>query len=212
MRILADNRSVHGAMASRLARATMTTEAAPSWTHIGADYAAWVGALRWDPANLEAAINEDAPKRAYLAVMNGAKHLSVLHRQHRWKTPDGGRSRLGGCIVPFEGEVWDAHSLSLLWKFDEEEEVLLELYQLPASALHHAALFYHDGNKNDQFHSRRTPPIPEWRGETIETCRRLIPIPVGRAPMFLDYPSMGTAFRQVIQLMLPAEATEQHCL
>jgi hypothetical protein len=51
----------------------MTTEATPSWTGIGADYAAWVRACRYDPSNLEAAINKDAPKRAYLAVMNGAK-------------------------------------------------------------------------------------------------------------------------------------------
>ncbi len=85
--------------------------------------------------------------------------------------------------------------------------MLLQLCQLPASALHHAALFYHNGN--DKTHSPRTPLTPEWRGETVKTCRHLIHIPLGWAPMFLDYPSMGTAFRRVIQLMLPAEATEQ---
>ena len=51
MRILADNRSVRGTTASRLARATTTAEAAPSWNGIGADYPAWVRALRRDPAN-----------------------------------------------------------------------------------------------------------------------------------------------------------------
>jgi hypothetical protein len=70
-------------------------------------------------------------------------------------------------------------------------------------------MFYHDGNKDNQFHNRRTPPPLEWRGETIETCRRLIPIPVGWAPMFLDYPSMGTAFCQMIQQMVTAEVAEQ---
>jgi hypothetical protein len=212
MRILANNRSVHGTMASRLARATTTAEAAPSWTGIGADYAAWVRAFRRDSANPEAAIDKDAPKRVYLVVMNGAKHLSILHRLHRWKTPNEGHSCLDGCIVAFEGEVRDAHSLSLLWKFNKEEEVLLQLHQLPASALHHAALFYRNGNKDDQCHSRMTPPTPEWQGETVETCRRLVSIPVGWAPMFLDYPSMGTAFRRMIQLMLPAEATERRQL
>ncbi len=163
-------------------------------------------AHRQDPANLEAAIKEDAPERAYLTIMNGAKHLLVLHHLHWWKTPDGGCSCLNGCIVAFEGEVWDAHGLLLLWKFDKEGGMLLQFRQLPASALHHAALFYHDGNKDDQFHSQRTPPTLGWRGETVETCRCLIPIPVGWAPMFLVYPSMGTAFRQVVQLMLPAES------
>jgi hypothetical protein len=161
MRILADNRSVRGTTASRLARATTTAEAAPSWNGIGADYPAWVRALRRDPANPEAAIDNDAPERAYLAVMNGAKRLLVLHHLHRWKTPDRGCSCLDGCIAAFMGEVWDAHGLPLLWKFDKEEEVLLQLRQLPASALHHAALFYRDGNKDNQFHSRRTPPTPE---------------------------------------------------
>jgi hypothetical protein len=37
MRILADNRSVRGTTASRLARATTTVEAAPSWTGIGSN-------------------------------------------------------------------------------------------------------------------------------------------------------------------------------
>jgi hypothetical protein len=88
MRILADNRSVRSTTASRLARATTTTEATPNWTSIGANYAAWMRALRRDPANPEAAINKDAPKRAYLAIMNGAKHMSVLYHLHQWKTPN----------------------------------------------------------------------------------------------------------------------------
>ncbi len=90
--------------------------------------------------------------------------------------------------------------------------MLLHLCQLPASVLHHAALFYPDGNKDDQFHSPRTPLTPEWHGVTVETCRRLIPIPVGWALMFLDNPSMETTFCQVIQLMLPTEVTERRHL
>jgi hypothetical protein len=83
MRILADNRSVRGTTAARMARDTATAEAAPSWTGIGANYAAWVQALKQDPMSPEAAINEEAPDRAYLAIMNGATHLSVLQHLHR---------------------------------------------------------------------------------------------------------------------------------
>jgi hypothetical protein len=212
MRILADNRSVRGTTAARMARDTTTAEAAPSWTGIRAKYAAWVQALKQDPMSLEAAINEEIPKRAYLAVMNGAMHLSVLHRLHRWKAPDGGRSCFDGCIVAFEGEAQDAHGIPLLWKFDEQEELLLQRRRLTASALHHASVFYRDGNKDDCFHTCRTPPPPGWHGETVETCRRLIPIPVEWAHMFLDCLSMGTAFRRTIQLMLSAKAAERHHL
>ncbi len=114
MRILADNRSIRGTMAARMAWDTTTAEAAPSWTGIEANYAAWVQALRQDPTSPEAAINEEAPKRAYLAIMNVATHLLVLHCLHRWKAPNGGRSCFDGCIVAFEGEAWDAHGLPLL--------------------------------------------------------------------------------------------------
>jgi hypothetical protein len=157
MRILADKSSVHGTMVARIARDTMTAEAAPSWTGIGANYAAWVQALKQDPTSPEAAINEEAPERAYLAVMNGATHLSVLHRLHQWKAPNGGRSCFDGCIVDFVGVAWDAHGLPLLWKFDEQEELLLQCRQLPASAHHHASMFYRDGNKDDRFYTCQTP-------------------------------------------------------
>jgi hypothetical protein len=124
----------------------------------------------------------------------------------------GGCSCFDGCIVAFEGEAWDAHGLPLLWKFDKQEELLLQCRWLTASALHHASVFYRDGDKDNRFHTCRTPPPPGWHGETIKTCHCLIPIPVGWAHMFLDCPSMGTAFRQTIQLMLSAEAAEWHHL
>jgi hypothetical protein len=114
MRILVDNRSVRGSTASRLVGAMRRAEASPSWPGIGAHYPAWVHSVKWDPTNPEAAINEDAPERAYLAVMNGDKHLSVLHHLHWWRAHDGGQSRLGGAIVAFEGEVREAHGVPLL--------------------------------------------------------------------------------------------------
>jgi hypothetical protein len=211
MRILANNRSVRGTMAARMARDTTTTEDAPSWTGIGANYMAWVQALKQDPMSPEAAVNEEAPERAYLAIMNGAMHLSVLHYLHRWKALNGG-APFDGCIVAFEGEARDAHGLPLLWKFDKQEELLLQCRRLTASALHHASMFYRDGNKDDCFHTCRTPPSPEWHGETFKTCRHLIPIPVEWTHLFLDCPSMGTAFHQTIQLMFSAEAAERHHL
>jgi hypothetical protein len=209
MRILVDNRSIHGTTASRLAGATRTAKAAPSWPGICAYYVAWVRALRQEPTNPEAAINKDAPERAYLAVMNGDKHLTVLHHLHRWRAHDGGCSRLDGYIVAFEGEVRDAHGVPLLWRFDEEEAGLLHPGPLPASALNHASLFYREGDKDDRFHTRWTPLPPGGQEETIKTFGRLIPIPVGWASMFLDCPSFGVAFRRVIQLMLSANPEER---
>jgi hypothetical protein len=114
--------------------------------------------------------------------------------------------------MAFKGEVQDAHGLPLLWKFDEEEEVLLQLRQLPASPLYHAALFHHDGNKDDQFHTCQSLSPPGWHGESVKRCSHLIPIPVEWAYMFLDYPSLGAAFCRIVQLMLQAKAVERHLL
>ena len=122
--------------------------------------------------------------------MNRGAHVSVIHHLFRWKAPDGGRSRLDRCIVDFEGEVLDAHGLPHLWRFAEEEEKLLQLRPLSAEVLEYAAMFYQqdgDRDRDDEFHDRQTPPLGR-RGATVQTCQRLIPIPVGWAHMFLDYP------------------------
>ncbi len=104
------------------------------------------------------------------------------------------RSHLEGCIVVSKGKVQDKYGLPLLWMFNKSDKNLLQLARLPATVLAHATLFYRRGNWDDCFHSQATPPPPKWHGETIMTFRGLIPIPVGWAPLFLDYLSMGAAF------------------
>ena len=190
MRDLADNRSIRGTSASRMAADAKSAAAAPGWTGVGIDYTAWLRDLREDPTNPDAAITDGAPERAYLVVMNGGTHMSVIHHLFRWKAPDGGRSRLDGHIVAFEGEVLDGHGLPRLWRFAEEEEKLLQLRPLSAEALEYAARFYQDGDRDDKFHNRQTLPMGGHRA-TVQTCQDMIPIPVGWAHMFLDYPPWG---------------------
>ena len=115
MRTLANNRSVRGMTAIRFAGATTTTEATHSWTGRGANYTAWVGALRRDPTIPEAAIHQDAPERVYLAIMNGAKHSefdlsldicasTISPKSTRAACDSAGRKhRLSTPHVPVEG-------------------------------------------------------------------------------------------------------------
>jgi len=200
MRDLADNRSIRGTSANRMAADVRAAEAAPGWTGTGANYAAWLRDLWENPRKPNAAIIDGAPERAYLVVMNGGTYMSVIHHLFRWKASDGGCSRLDGCIVAFDGEVQDVHGLPHLWRFDKEEEKLLQLWPLAASTLEYATCFYRDGDRDDEFHNRQTPPLGMCV-PTVQTCQHLIPIPVGWAPMFLDYPPMGVVFRRLIQLM-----------
>ena len=206
MRALADNRSFRGTSASRMAADTRAAEAAPGWTGAGTDYAAWLRDLRGNPTNPDAVITDRAPERAYLVVMNRGQHVSVIHHLFRWKAPEGGRSRIDGRIVAFEGEVLDGHGLPRLWSFAEDEERLLDFRPLSVEALEYAARFYRDGDRDDVFHDRHTLPLGV-RGATVQTCQRLIPIPVGWAHMFLDNPPMGVAYRRMLQLMTAAADT-----
>ncbi len=115
---LADNKSIRGTSANRMAADVRAAEAAPEWTGAGANYTAWLQELRENPMKPDAAIIDGAPEWAYLVVMNGGAYMSVIHHLFRLKAPDGGHSRLDGCIVAFEGEVRDVHGLPRLWRFD----------------------------------------------------------------------------------------------
>ena len=86
MRDLADNRSIRGTSAFRMAADAKSAAAAPGWTGVGTDYAAWLRDLREDPMNPDAAITDGAPERAYLVVVNGGAHMSVIHLQDIDKT------------------------------------------------------------------------------------------------------------------------------
>jgi hypothetical protein len=63
MRALADNRSFRGTLASRMAADTRAAEAAPGWTSVGADYAAWLRDLRGKSTNPDSVISDRAPER-----------------------------------------------------------------------------------------------------------------------------------------------------
>jgi hypothetical protein len=132
--------------------------------------------------------------------MNGGDHFSVIHHLFQWKAPEGGRSRLDGRLVAFEGEVLDGHGLPCLWSFAEDEESLIQLRPLSFAALEYAAKFYQDGDRDDEFHDRQTVPLGV-RGATVQTCQHMIPIPVGWAHQFLDNLPMGVAYRRMLQLM-----------
>jgi hypothetical protein len=196
------NRSIRGTMAARLAWGAHKAEAAPGWSSIGDDYKAWVEALCQAPGNPEAALNPRASEWAYLAILNGTKHFSVLHHLHQWKAPEGACSCFEGCIVAFEGDVRDEYSLPLLWRFEEDDEDLLQLAHLPAKLSTQAALFYRRVNWDERFHNQAIPTPLEWLEETVTTLRCLIPIPVVWAPLFLDYPAVGAAFRRLIHLIV----------
>ncbi len=115
-------------------------------------YTAWVNALGQNPSSPEAALGTIAPELAYLVRKNGEIQFSALPHIHRWRSPDVGRSRLHNRIVVFEGEVLPQYNLPRLYRFEDEDAELLQLQVMPTGAPSHAADFYWDGQRDDEFH------------------------------------------------------------
>jgi hypothetical protein len=75
---------------------------------------------------------------------------------------------------------------------------------LPPVALRKVATFY-ASDDND-----RNTIVPDEGGAGwAPLCGRLIPIPVKRASLFLDYPDLGTTFRRIVDLIQLVDKAER---
>ncbi len=118
---LGQNMLVPGTTAARFAKWARKEGAAPGWKRNGAYYRACVEAITRAPNLLATALGPEAAKRLYLAMVNGDGSFWVLHNLARFEEPAGMRSRAGGCIMVFEGEVRDDFGLPRLLQFDEPD-------------------------------------------------------------------------------------------
>ncbi len=175
---LGQNMSVPGTTAARFAKWARKEGAAPGWKGNGAYYRACVEAITRAPDPLAMALGPEAAGRIYLAMVNGNGSFLVLYNLPRFKEPVGMRSRAGGCIVAFKGEVQENFGLPHLLQFDKPDNDLFALDLFPVPALHSATMFYHRGGENDiQFHNKIVSSTP---GE--QRYSRLIPVPTEWAP------------------------------
>jgi hypothetical protein len=94
-----------------------------------------------------------------------------------------------------------------LWRFEEPDDHLFRLLTLPQVSLSDTARFYED-KTNDEYYCTTVVPDEEGPGRA-PACGRLIPIPFEWAPMFLDYPKAGTAFRRLVDLVNLVDRAEQ---
>ncbi len=77
------------------------------------------------------ALSPEAAGRIYLAIVNGNGHFLVLHNLARFEEPPGMKSRAGGHLVAFKGEVRDDYGLPRLLQFDEADNKLFALDSFP---------------------------------------------------------------------------------
>jgi hypothetical protein len=176
---LGQNMSGPGTTAARFAKRAQKEGAAPGWKGNGAYYRACVEAITRAPNPLATALGPEAAKRIYLVMVNGNGSFLVLYNLARFEELAGMRSREGGRIMAFEGEVRDNFGLPCLLQFDEPDDDLFALDSFPLPALHSVAIFYHQDGENDlRFHNKVVPPPPSG-----QRYSRLIPVPTEWAPL-----------------------------
>ena len=194
---LGQNMSVHSITAAQFARRARKEEAAPGWKGNGAYYRACSQAITKAFNPLGVALSPEAAGRIYLAMVNGNGHFLVLHNLARFEELAGMKSRAGGHIVAFEGEVQDDYGLFHLLQFDKPDNKLFALDSFPPPDIQAVALFYLPGGKNNRLFLDKIIPSPPGG----KRYSRLIPIPTKREAFFLDQPNLGTTFRHFVKLM-----------
>ncbi len=102
---LGQNMLVPGTTAAQFAEWARKEKAGPGWEGNGACYRACLEAITRTPHPLATALGPEAAGRIYLAMVNGNGSFLVLHNLARFEEPAGMRSRAGGRIVAFKGEI-----------------------------------------------------------------------------------------------------------
>jgi hypothetical protein len=152
---------VPGTTAAQFAEWAWKEKAVSRWEGNGAYYRACLEAITRAPNPLATALGPEAAGRIYLAMVNGDGSFLVLHNLVWFEEPAGMRSRAGGRIMAFEGDIRDDFGLPRLLQFEEPDNELFALDLFPIPALHDAAIFYHRDGENDlRFHKGR--PLPTW--------------------------------------------------
>ncbi len=189
--------AVEGTTAFRFAEAINAFDGEDKWAD---EYGAFVANLHDNETALATALSPAARLQAYLALLPGSDTFFVLHGLHRWVIVPPSRSVNEGKLVAFEGETLgeDSREPPDLLRFDSEENELFKLLPLAKIDLAQVTKFY-DGS----FPYRDQKWFDEATFDEIEGVRlgRLIPIPTAWAALFLDYPNVGTALRQVQALI-----------
>jgi hypothetical protein len=148
---------------------------------------------------LESALGPKAKRRTYLVMLNAKGVFLVMHGLQWWAGAPGRAHNQRGKMVAFEGEVRTGTNAPNLFRFEEPEEQLHQLLTLPLVLLSNMARYYADRANNEYYFTTVAPDAggAGW----APSCRRLIPILVEWAPMFLDYPDSGKAFRRLVDLV-----------
>ena len=193
MQVLYERMDLPGTAAARFAAlATMKYSSDESWPD---EFGSFVAALRVENSALRTALSPDAAGQPYLAIIEGSHSFLVLHGLQRWHARK--RSSVNdGRIVAFVGETLHDNQPPDVWRFGGRDEDLFRLHGFEEIAPRPVSDYYHASDSHDD-----TFFAEAHQGEEGLWVGALIPIPLMWAPLFLDYPNLGTTYRRVQDLV-----------
>jgi hypothetical protein len=140
-----------------------------------------------------------ASARAYLVIMNGKVGFTLLHHLQRvdWEIWPG--DPIANQIVAFEGDIRPQGPTPNVIVFNKAKDTLFQQFNLPRACLVETNARYSlRANGNNQSHTFMVDPLVTARVTGAVT--RMIQILMEWAPMFVDGPNFGMAFRRVLDL------------
>jgi len=154
-----------------------------------------------DTSAVAAALEPSAAStQAYLVVMNNDVGFSVLHHLQQMDQEICPGDPIIDHIVAFEGDIRPQGPTPNVVVFTEAEDTLFKRFHLPTARLAETHAQYRSrADGNDQLPTFVVDPSITTRVTGAVT--RLIPISLEWAPMFLDGPTFGMAFRRMFDLL-----------
>jgi hypothetical protein len=120
----------------------------------------------------------------------------VLHGLRRWTSNPSSRSINSGRLVAWEGETIKYEGPPDLWRLDDDDAQLFQLFPFAGVDLRKISHFYSNEDNNNKFFN-----VGDHSHQDGHWVSQLIPIPTGWAALFVDYPPLGVAFCRVMDLI-----------
>ena len=194
MEALRDNMKLPGTAAHRFATTMGTFDENDEWAD---EFGEFVAAIRDEETALDLALSPACTAQTYLCIDRNSTSFVVLHGLRRWIPPSpSSRSINSGRLVAWEGETIEDGGPPDLWRLDDTDDQLFRLCPFAGVNLRELSLFYSEEENDNIFFgvSNHSHLGAHW-------VSRLIPLPMGWAAFFVDYPSLGLAFRRVMDLV-----------
>jgi hypothetical protein len=148
MEALRDNMKLPGTGAYRFAATMGHFDEHDSWVD---DFGAFVAAIRDEDTALELALSPGCEAQTYLCIDRNSSCFVVLHGLRRWTANPSSRSVNSGRLVAWKGETIKDGDPPNLWRLDNNDAQLFELFSFAGVDLRKISHFYSNEDNDEIF-------------------------------------------------------------